>query len=526
MKMNSRMSRLAAASAVLAMGAGVGTPAVSSAATGPNKGGTLTVLEGTNFAGSWAEGLDPATNLSAVANQTLMNAVYGGLFQVSSAGKTVFDLASGYQITNGAKTLTIELRHGVTFSDGTPFNAAAVVYNFKRDLASSSAAKPTWVATSITARNAYTVVVNVKTPDGAIVNQFQDSNVNWIASPGAIAKMGEKAFALAPVGAGPFEVMSDQLDTKLTLKANPNYWQPGHPYLDGLIFQSVANDQTALDALQSNEAQAYEYMASQNLVGSYKSAGYTVTADPAAAGACVLMNTTIAPFNNIVAREAIYYATDSQSLNQGLNGGAFPLDESFTGPSGLFYNPKVPGYRSYDLAKAKALVAQLGGLSFTLDVADLGGDAAQEGEALQTMYEAAGMTVTINSLPGLAAYIQAYESHQWQISPSGLGSWDPAGSTGLAFRLQTGSPFSGVNDPHLDALMAQAAGTVNSAQRAKLYDEIAVYLNKMAYAPFLYSGVSWDVAAKGVQGPGLTTPAPDFSNGPETLWQDVSMGSA
>jgi peptide/nickel transport system substrate-binding protein len=455
-----------------------------------------------------------------------MNAVYGGLFQVSSAGKTIFDLASGYQITNGAKTLTIDLRRGVTFSDGTPFNAAAVVYNFKRDLASSSAAKPTWVATSITAPNAYTVVVNVKTPDGAIVNQFQDSNVNWIASPGAIAKMGEKAFALAPVGAGPFEVVSDQLNTKLTLKANPNYWQPGHPYLDGLIFQSVSNDQTALDALQSNEAQAYEYMASQNLVSSYKSAGYTVTADPAAAGACVLMNTTIAPFNNIVAREAIYYATDAQSLNQGLNGGAFPLDESFTGPSGLFYNPKVPGYRSYDLAKAKALVAQLGGLSFTLDVADLGGDAAQEGEALQTMYEAAGMTVTINSLPGLAAYIQAYESHQWQISPSGLGSWDPAGSTGLAFRLQTGSPFSGVNDPHLDALMAQAAGTVNSAQRAKLYDEIAVYLNKMAYAPFLYSGVSWDVAAKGVEGPGLTTPAPDFSNGPETLWQDVSMGNA
>jgi peptide/nickel transport system substrate-binding protein len=507
------------------MSAGLLGPSPSSAQAAPKSGGTLTVLEGTNFAGSWPEGLDPATNLSAVANQTLMNAVYGDLFQVGPTGNTIDDLATGYQITNDAKTLTIDLRHGVTFTDGTPFDAAAVVYNFKRDLASSSAAKPTWVVGSITTPNDYTVVINVKTADGAIVNQFQDSNVNWIESPAAIAKLGAKQFAMAPVGAGPFEVVSDQLNTKLVLKRNPTYWQSGHPYLDGLVFETVSNDETALEALKSGEAQAYEYMASQNLVGAYKSAGYVVTTDPSASGADVLMNTTIPPFNNISAREAIYYATDAQSLDQGLAAGAYPLDESFTGPSGLFYNPKVPGYRSYDLPKAKALVQQLGGLSFTLDVADLGGDAAQEGEALQTMYEAAGMKVTINSLPGLAAYIQAYESHQWEISPSGLGSWDPAGSTGLAFRLQTGSPFSGVNDPRLDAMMAEAAGTVSSSARAKLYDQIAVYLNQEAYTPFLYSTVSWDVAAKGVEGPGLTTPAPDFSNGPETLWQDVSMGN-
>ncbi len=61
------------------------------------------------------------------------------------------------------------------------------------------------------------------------------------------------------MGAGPFIMVSDQPSTKLEMKRNPHYWQPGHPYLNGLVFKAVANDETALEVMQSGGAQAYDY---------------------------------------------------------------------------------------------------------------------------------------------------------------------------------------------------------------------------------------------------------------------------
>jgi peptide/nickel transport system substrate-binding protein len=120
-------------------------PAPSSSA--PKHGGSLTVLEGTGYVGSWP-GLDPATDTDGAANQSFMDSIFGELFGLNSAGKIVPDLATGYSFSNGGKTINITVRQGVTFSDGTPFNAAAVVYNWKRDLAATCTCKPVFLAAS------------------------------------------------------------------------------------------------------------------------------------------------------------------------------------------------------------------------------------------------------------------------------------------------------------------------------------------------------------------------------------------
>src|SRR6476619_5418643 len=119
---------------------GGNTPASS---TAPKTGGSLTVLEGAGFAGDWPAGLDPATNINGAADQSYMDAVYGELFELGPKGKIINDLATGYSFSNDAKTITITLRQGVKFTDGTPFNADAVVWNIKRDLKSSCTCKPT-----------------------------------------------------------------------------------------------------------------------------------------------------------------------------------------------------------------------------------------------------------------------------------------------------------------------------------------------------------------------------------------------
>src|SRR5438105_1700104 len=83
-----------------------------------------------------------------------------------------------------------------------------------------------------------TVQVTLAAPDGAFINQIFDSTADWIASPAAVQKMGEKAFAQKPVGAGPFMVVSNTPSSVLVLKKNPGYWQKGRPYLDSLTFKT------------------------------------------------------------------------------------------------------------------------------------------------------------------------------------------------------------------------------------------------------------------------------------------------
>lgn len=484
--------------------------------------GRLTVLENGGLV-SWPQGLNPMTNNDAQADATMSDAIFGTLFEAGPGGRVTGDLAAGYTLANGAKTLIIHLRKGVVFSDGSPFNAAAVTYNFRHDLSGSCTCKPSWKVASITAPNASTVVVKLQDADGAIVNQFQDSNVNWIASPTSLRRLGATKFALTPVGAGPFEVVSDSINAKLTLARNPRYWQKGRPYLAGLAFESVSNDESAFEDLRAGSAQAYEGMSSPQLLPAFKKAGFKVATEAADDPYAVQLNAMAPPFNKLAAREAIYYATNAKLLDKKIFNDVEPVTQSFTSPGGLFYEPKVPGYRTYDLAKARALVKKLGGLHFTLAYGSESATGPTLAEALQAMYDKAGMTVTLTDLT-LPQLIQAYLAHKWQSAEANLGSWDPSAGIGVNFRFFSHSPFTGVDNPTLDSLIVRAEAAPSAAVRKALYHRIAKLISDQAYAPFLFSIATWNVAAKNVQGPGLTTSnLPSIGDGPAIPWQDISM---
>jgi peptide/nickel transport system substrate-binding protein len=467
------------------------------------------------------------TSTTTLGDAQLNDAIYGELFEIGANNKVIPDLATNYSITNGGETLTIDLRHGVTFSDGTPFNAAAVVYNFNRALSDpTSASNPPWPAhAAISSPNPYTVVAQFSTPDGDAFEQMLNTNLAWMVSPTALKNMGEQRFSAAPVGAGPFEVVSDTLSTKLVLKKNPNYWEKGHPYLNGLTITTVSSDEAALEDLQAHDGQAYMGMGTPQLVKSYKSAGFKVTADPGSAVGDIELEDGLAPFNNIKAREALYYAIDAALLNKKLYNGTCTLSQSFTGPGGLFYEPKVPGYRTYDLAKAKALVKSIGGLSFTLDYLNAG-LYQEEAPTLQTMFKAAGMDVTLDGIPGLAPAINQFDTHKWQAFLWVMGSYDPSGGIGVSFFLASHGPFSGIHDTTVDNYINQGSAATTAKARASAYASLAKYVSQQAYAPFICAAAGWDVTAKGVSGPGLSTAYGSFGQGPLVQWENVSNSSS
>jgi peptide/nickel transport system substrate-binding protein len=508
---------VAAAMAIALAGCGSSTPSSTSVSTTPHAGGSLTVLEGDSFAGSWP-GLDPATDTDGAANMSYMDSIYGELFELTAGGKTTGDLATGYSFTNGGKSVVINLRQGVKFSDGTPFNAAAVVYNWNRDLTATCTCKPVFLSPpTITATGPYQVTLTLTYVDAPFVNALQGSVMNWIASPTAIQTMGETAFALKPVGAGPFTVVKDVPDSELVLKKNPNYWQKGLPYLNSLTFKSVSSDESALTAMEAGSGQAYEGMSTPQLVKAFK-AKFTTTAEPSTSPYDIQLNTKIAPFNNIVAREAIYYATDAALLDKSLFGDTYPVGESFTAPAGLFYEQTVPGYITYDLAKAKALVKSIpGGLSFQLGTISVP-TATEMDEAIQTEWQAAGMHVSLASWD-LTGLIGAFTGGKWQSMLQTAGAYDPGTGVGVCFRFCSTSPFTGVWSTTLNNLLIGAAGTTNQATRKSLYDQAAEYIAKNADGPFLFPIAGYNIADHGVGAPGLTSPLPVTDVNPEILWQ-------
>jgi peptide/nickel transport system substrate-binding protein len=503
--------------AILAGGVSAAAPPGAKSAATPQAGGTLTVVENSGDIGAWPVGLDPATNTSVAATDPYMEAIYGDLFEPGQNGKMIPDLASGYKFTDGGKAVSIYLRHGVTFQDGTPFNASAVAWNFRRDFDPKNACicDSSFPVKSITTPNASTVVLHLKEVYAPIIEAFAQASPDFIASPTAYQKMGEDAFRLKPIGAGPFEVVSDTVNSSLVLKKFDHYWQKGHPYLDNLIFKSIGSDQSAYTAIETGQAQLEQQVPTYAVVESAKkNPKMTVTTIPGSGTLGIQLNTTTAPFDNLTAREAIYYATDPQALNKVLVNGAGTISESGDGPASLFPDLVVPGYRTYDLAKAKSLVQQLGGLSFSLTSLAISN---LDSEALQSEWEQAGMKVTIQSV-NLASLVQAMKANSWDtVVPGGCGGTDPTlGIAGMAWRCLSYGPFTGIHDKHLDQMINSATGTDNMASRARLYKQIFGYLNRQAYLPFTFSAPFYNMAANTVHGPGIDTPL--FSPFWESVW--------
>jgi len=511
------------------------------AAGGPKSGGTITVLEGQGFAGDWPYGFDPATDVTGAANQDFFDAVYGQLFDLGANGAIQPDLATSYSFSPNAETVTINLRHGVKFSDGTPFNAQAVVWNFERDLgplAVKAGVDPPWPVArvnpkdptsapkpgTIVATGPYTVVIHQAIPNGAFIDQLFDGIPDWIASPTAVQKEGEKKFAQYPVGAGPFTVVSDTYNSELVVKKNPDYWEAGHPYLNGIVFKSVSGDEAGYESLAAGQGQIYEDLSTTQIL-TEAARTFQEENNPGTSPYDLQLNTAVPPFNNIKARQAIYAATNFTPILDKIFGDRYPVAEGFTGPGGICYQQDVPGYQGYDATLAKQLIAQSGlnKVTFTLGTINSSPVAIDTTEALRTEWDALGMKVNIASYP-LAGLIGAFEANSgksWTAMIQTAGAEDPADGVGVNFRFQSLSPFSGVHDPKLDTLLAQAQSYTSLAKRCPYYDQAAAYIAKNYYGPFYFTFSPANISVKGIVGPGLTSPLPSAAVVPVIPWQNV-----
>jgi peptide/nickel transport system substrate-binding protein len=139
-------------------------------------GASLSVLELGSTYGT-LDSLDPLTDTTPGINHDFLNAVYGELFEPGRAGTITPGLASGYTVTHGGREVDIPLRPKLTFSDGTALDAAAVVFNLKRDFDPGAAGqcRANFAAvSSVSALDATHVALHLSRPNPAIIETFID----------------------------------------------------------------------------------------------------------------------------------------------------------------------------------------------------------------------------------------------------------------------------------------------------------------------------------------------------------------
>jgi peptide/nickel transport system substrate-binding protein len=470
----------------LIIAAGATSFASASTVQPAKSGGTLHVVD---VAAQWP-GLDSATDTQDTANAGYLNEIYGQLFEMTPNNVLIPDQATTWKLTNHNSTLIFTLRKGLVFSNGDPMTAADVAWSINRDTTPSfgNIGLSNLPLTSAgCSASGLTVTCPLKEPDVAIVEAFINEAWNWTVDQTALNSMGEAAYAQDPIGAGPFKVASNAASAQLDLVKNTKYWEKGHPLLAGIDFTSVSSDESALDALQSGEAQMAMDVTTIPLLNSVAKEGLDVHKLPALTSNFLLFNTLHGPFANILAREAVTYATNAKALSVGLFDGAYKTIESQTAPGVLFYSPTNKNYHGYDLAKAKALVAKIpGGLSVDLCTTTNTPFYVNEVQAMATMWEAAGIKVTIQDY-SLQQMLGITFSGAWQAIDETWGTGtDPGINDSEYFANQSaGTVFSGSNNAALQGLLNKGLAIANPAARAKIYNEIASVENQNYLADFL-----------------------------------------
>ncbi len=283
-----------------------------------------------------------------------MIAVYGALFYVDSQSAVVPLMAESIT-TDDFTTWEVTIRDGIEFTDGTPYDAEAVAYNWERAKNPESALSGLASTMTIEVTGDLTLQVTLDAANPVFDRQVAEQ-LAYIASPTALEEQG--ADYTEAVGAGPFTVEEWDPAVGETLVRNPDYFMEGRPYLDELKFVVISDPAQRVQTVVQGGA---------SIMNNYRFAILDVLDNPCCSTTGVssgglrmfIFNNEVAPFDDIRAREAAALAINPEELTQTLT-----QDPEAFGWSGLFPESSQLNDPSYDLPSgdvegATALVDEL-----------------------------------------------------------------------------------------------------------------------------------------------------------------------
>ena len=461
----------------------------SAAPSGPV--GTITI----DFSQDKGAPGDPATMVGGgPITGTAQNEVYEGLIAENYQGGIVPDLAVSWT-QKSSTDYVFDLRQGVKFQDGTPFNASAVVFNFNRFLNTSS---PRYAVVStignVTAVSNYQVEIKLKQPTSDFFDRL--TQYTGIASPTAVKKYGSQFGSVYAVGTGPYSFVDWVQNDHITLKANPNYWGPA-PAIQTIVEKVVPDPTVRSLQLTAGQAQIIE-LAPQEAKQLSTQQGFKVMTGLPNRAVMLSFNLNAATTGcpailNPLVRQAINYAINRTALVKFLElGYAQPAIGTIPPAYTSAWDTSVQVYPfNGDVTKAKQLLTQAGlpqGLKVTIETAPFTSDYVQVTEAVAQQLQSAGINATIKQVDFTTiAHDLLDPKADFCI---GYQDWGgaPATATGALVPRYTGGNFwdiPHVNDSTLNGMLATLS-TADASQTRTLASRVQSYILQNAYDAVLF----------------------------------------
>ena len=387
--------------------------------------------------------------------------------------------------TDGGKTVTIKLRPGVKFNDGTPMNAEAVRFSLDRHqhMKGSNRRSEIDLITVIEVVDPLTVRLRLKAPFSPLVAALAD-RAGMPVSPAQASKLGEK-FGTAPVCVGPWSFAERVPQDRIVLEKSSHYFDPGQARFDRLVFRIIADNNVRLANLRSGDIDFMQRVAPPDAVSLKKEGRFEVASVTGIGYDGVTINlhnktgktqppgnlgTPLA--NDPRVREALDLSIDREALNQVAWDGQYTPGCAPIAPISPFFDKsrKCP---TRDVAKAKKLLADAGlssGYSFEMTIVN---DPQQRrvGEVIQGMVKEAGFNITLRPAE-FASALNDDDAGKLQAFLIGWsGRVDPDANI-HQFQTCGGSLNTTRScDEGVDALLNKAREVTDQAQRTALYRE-------------------------------------------------------
>ncbi len=470
--------------------------------------------------------LDPHVSTAANDFRIAVN-IYDGLVR-NTPGTLEIEpaLATDWTISEDGLEYVFNLREGVTFHDGTPFNAEAVKFNFDRMLkedhpfASTGPFPLAFFFSSVkdvAVVDDLTVKFTLNEPFAPFMSNLA-SPTGLIVSPAAVEQYGAD-YGRHPVGTGPFKFEEWQSNTSVVASRNDAYWD-GAPSLEAVIFRPITDANTRVAEMLSGGIDVLLETPPDNVAQFADDANYQVVEAVGPHVWYVMLNAKDGPFADKRVRQAVNYAVNKESLvNDVLQGtadvSAGPIPPAFN----WAYNEDVAPY-PYDPEKAKALLAEAGaeGAKLTFLVTEGGSgmlDPVPMGTAIQADLAAVGLDVEIKT----------YEWNTFlsEVNPGLEGKGDMAEMAWMtsdpdtlpfltlrtaAFPAEGGFNSSYYSNPEVDALLDKARLSTDPAERGDLYKQVQAITHEDA--PWLFVA-NWKQNAVVTSAVGDFELQPDFS---------------